>query len=233
MPLSSMTNNERQKRYREKHREAIKKRQREWYQRNKEKVLAEQKEYYKQNPEKRKLAYTKYYKEHKEKCLKAGHDYRVKNGVKEKRRLWAIDNRQKPEVKDKIKANTTKYRQSENGKRVISEREKKRKPYFDKYRKTENRKATCANYRHKRRANMAITDITSVWLKDLKEKSKECPLCNKIMAKHGKYPDGKQLDHILPLAVGGEHKMNNVRYICSMCNLQRPKDGSDNLKLVI
>lgn len=44
MPLSSMTNNERQKRYREKHREAIRKRQREWYQRNKEKVLAEQKE---------------------------------------------------------------------------------------------------------------------------------------------------------------------------------------------
>ena len=228
-----MTNAERQKRYRDKNREAINKRHREWYQRNKEKVLAKNKEYYEQNPEKRKQTYDKYYNTHKDKCLKAGQDYRSKSEVKEKRRLTAIEYRKKPEVKERISVNSKKYKHSEKGKLKQREYSQNRKPYFDEYRKTENRKATVINYSHKRRSSVKDTDITTAWLKDLKQNATDCPLCDIPMETHGKYPNGKQLDHILPLNVGGEHKMNNVRYICAKCNIQRPKDGSDLLKLVI
>lgn len=40
-------------------------------------------------------------------------------------------------------------------------------------------------------------------------------------------PNSKQLDHILPLNIGGTHTVGNVRIICRTCNLARPKDGSD------
>jgi len=35
------------------------------------------------------------------------------------------------------------------------------------------------------------------------------------------------LDHIVPLAAGGLHCPDNLRYICGPCNLARPKDGRD------
>jgi 5-methylcytosine-specific restriction endonuclease McrA len=40
-------------------------------------------------------------------------------------------------------------------------------------------------------------------------------------------PNSKELDHIVPLGVGGTHTVGNVRIICRDCNLRRPKDGSD------
>ena len=39
--------------------------------------------------------------------------------------------------------------------------------------------------------------------------------------------DQRQLDHIIPLNIGGLNIKNNVRYICGKCNNHRPKDGSD------
>lgn len=222
-----------QERYRNKHRELVNTRHREWYQRNRDRVLAEQKELNKANPEKRKEVCKRYYEKNKEKCLKAGQDYRAKDSVKEKRRLWAVDNRQKPEVKERLKKQRKKYLRSDKGKSKVKAYTAKRKPYFEEYRKTESRKATITNYYHKRRAKTTVTDIDTKWLKALKQKTSICELCNKEMENTGNYPNGKHLDHILPLNVGGEHKKNNVRYICAECNVARPKDGSDLLKLVV
>jgi hypothetical protein len=39
--------------------------------------------------------------------------------------------------------------------------------------------------------------------------------------------NSKQLDHIIPIVLGGTHTIGNVRIICRTCNLSRPKDGSD------
>lgn len=183
--------------------------------------------------EKRKLRAKRYYEAHKEKCLKAGQDYRAKEGIREKRRLVAIEYRKKPEVRERIRAESKKYKHSEKGKLKQREYSVNRKPYFDEYRKTESRKATVVNYGHKRRAKTTETDIDTKWLKALKEKTSICELCNKEMENSGNYPNGKHLDHVLPLNVGGEHKKNNVRYICAECNIARPKDGSDLLKLAI
>jgi hypothetical protein len=83
------------------------------------------------------------------------------------------------------------------------------------------------NKRFRRRLAMKSTDITSIWLKQLWESATHCVLCGKQMEDNGSYPNGKNLDHMLPLCVGGTHEMSNVRYICAKCNITRPKNGSD------
>jgi hypothetical protein len=40
-------------------------------------------------------------------------------------------------------------------------------------------------------------------------------------------PNSKELDHIIPLNIGGTHTIGNVRIICRKCNSSRPIDGSD------
>lgn len=82
----------------------------------------------------------------------------------------------------------------------------------------DKRKLVSTNCAHRRRTDMMTTDITTDFIQELKNKSDVCPLCGITMADHGKYPDGRQLDHILPLYRGGLHLRNNVRYICARCN---------------
>ena len=84
---------------------------------------------------------------------------------------------------------------------------------------------------HKRRAACSITDIDSAFLDKLRKNTIFCVICNKKLENHSKYPDGKHLDHITPLNVGGTHTKNNVRYICALCNCKRPRDGSDVNKI--
>lgn len=89
------------------------------------------------------------------------------------------------------------------------------------------------NKKHNRRLKYKITDITAKWLNNLFNSTAHCSLCGIKMDNNGsKYPNGKQLDHITPISVGGLHMRNNVRFICMKCNLERPKDGSDILELV-
>lgn len=84
----------------------------------------------------------------------------------------------------------------------------------------------------KRRLVKKDTDITASWLGELKTGTKRCPLCNRKLASHGRLPNGKHLDHIIPISAGGKHVMGNVRYICATCNYHRPKDGRDLIKEV-
>lgn len=143
--------------------------------------------------------------------------------VKENQSRWVSEN------KEKIKENKRGYY-----KRAPKSVLDKRNDYLKEYRKTDNRKAVVKNYGHKRRSKVKETDITTSWLKNFLGKSSNCEICNCELDNKGNvYPNGKQLDHILPMAVGGEHKKSNVRVVCLKCNVTRPKDGSDILKLVI
>lgn len=47
------------------------------------------------------------------------------------------------------------------------------------------------------------------------------------MSRDRRSPAGMQIDHIIPLNIGGTDIRENVRVICRTCNLTRPKDGSD------
>lgn len=79
----------------------------------------------------------------------------------------------------------------------------------------------------KRRTVLRVTDITAEFERGLRRNARACPLCLVELADEPGRPNSKQLDHIVPIVVGGTHTMANVRIICRTCNLGRPKDGSD------
>lgn len=91
----------------------------------------------------------------------------------------------------------------------------------------ERRKARERAKTHRRRAVGRYGDVTSDHDRQLRVKAKRCPLCAIRMGDQPYLPTSKELDHIVPLGVGGTHTIGNVRIICRACNLKRPKDGSD------
>lgn len=97
------------------------------------------------------------------------------------------------------------------------------------YRQTEKGRSVNKNYKHKRRQlESHDSDITSRWLSNFIASTNNCAICNDRLNPNGSvYPNGKHLDHIIPLYKGGKHTMDNVRVVCFKCNVSRPKDGSD------
>jgi hypothetical protein len=86
-------------------------------------------------------------------------------------------------------------------------------------------KARRRNREHVKRA--ASSDITAEQELAMRRKARKCPLCGISMRNDGGQPDSKELDHIIPIGIGGTHTHGNVRIICRLCNQRRPKDGSD------
>jgi 5-methylcytosine-specific restriction endonuclease McrA len=80
---------------------------------------------------------------------------------------------------------------------------------------------------HIRKARMRYADFTPTQERQMRAKAKRCPLCTVRLIEEPYRPASKELDHIVPLGVGGTHTLGNVRIICRSCNLARPKDGSD------
>lgn len=119
----------------------------------------------------------------------------------------------------KVKEYHTKYNK-ENAERLREQRIK--------YRKSEAGKIAKLNRHYLAKSIFKETNVTKEFLKTLKAETTHCELCNCEMVENGKvYPNGKQLDHIVPINVGGTHWTTNLRYICYQCNVSRPKDVSD------
>jgi 5-methylcytosine-specific restriction endonuclease McrA len=91
----------------------------------------------------------------------------------------------------------------------------------------EKRKARERAKTHLRKAVGRYTDLTPEDERRLRDKAKRCPLCTVQLVAEPYLPASKELDHMVPLGVGGTHTHGNVRIICRACNLARPKDGSD------
>lgn len=91
----------------------------------------------------------------------------------------------------------------------------------DRKRARESRKVS------KRRTAQRVTDITAEFERGLRVDATDCPLCGTRLTDQPHRPHSKNLDHIVPICMGGTHTMGNVRIICRTCNLARPKDGSD------
>lgn len=153
----------------------------------------------KNNPEKNKLKQRKWNKEHPEDASIRNKKSRDKNPevYRQKSRDWK-------------KRNPEKHRQW-----AIDHPEKVN--------------ASRKQYLHKRRAIKKETDITINFLVELKEQTEICSICNKKMLDTSipYHPDQKQLDHIIPLSIGGKHIKENVRYVCGSCNNHRPRKGQD------
>lgn len=148
--------------------------------------------------------YKKYYAENREKILEKCKKYRDENPDKHKlfRDNWYKSNKDKRAIK-------------------IKEWRDKNKEKTKTYTRISH---------YKRRKQMLDTDINKEWLLELFMNTKFCCICKVELSDNGRdYPNGKHLDHIKPLAVGGSHTKDNVRFICVKCNVSRPKDGSDVL----
>lgn len=85
------------------------------------------------------------------------------------------------------------------------------------------------NNNTKRKALYSDTDITTEFLRELWDKTTYCCITGIKLENHGQYPNGKHLDHIIPLNIGGTHTKDNVRYISAFANINRPKNGSDEI----
>lgn len=143
-------------------------------------------------------------------------------------KVWREKNKEKLRLAKKKYYQENKERYREYYKEWRKKNPEKGKEYRGK------RKNLYRTYQIKRRITLKFTDIDVKWLNQLFEKTTHCELCNDKLDDNGtKYPNGKQLDHITPLAVGGAHTKNNVRFICYKCNVRRPRDGRDTLKLVV
>lgn len=70
-------------------------------------------------------------------------------------------------------------------------------------------------------------DVTADHELDLRRLTSHCPLCHVTLIDTPRHPTSKELDHIIPLCIGGTHTIGNVRIICRLCNQRRPRDGSD------
>lgn len=86
------------------------------------------------------------------------------------------------------------------------------------------------NYRrrHQRRPQQS-GDVTATYERELRRKAKSCTMsdCNEQLTDVPNLPNSKELDHIVPLNIGGTHTIGNIRIICRKCNGARPKDGTD------
>lgn len=110
--------------------------------------------------------------------------------------------------------------------RKNEKKETKRKVQWNREHK-EIHYARTSNNRHQRRATKKETDITAEWLVWLKNITTYCPLTETKMTNVAGKDNSKQLDHIVPLSLGGKHTKSNVRFISRKANLTRPNDASD------
>ena len=90
-------------------------------------------------------------------------------------------------------------------------------------------RASRKKYFHNRRLIIKETDIDIKYLIQLREQSELCLLCGKKIhdMNCSYHPDQRQLDHIVPISIGGKHIKDNVRYVCGSCNNHRPRKGQD------
>lgn len=178
----------------------------------------------------------KIYRERNKKLLKErAIKYRESNPekVKESRLKFKNANRDKIRKEDKIYRDTHKDKRNNYNREYYSEN----KDYFAEYYKywilnlsieeKTKLKYQLRNGFHRGRAKQKNSDVSSDFLRKLYEGTTKCPLCGVVLVEGNEKANAKNLDHIIPLKVGGKHIKSNIRIICKKCNQSRPKDGSD------
>lgn len=90
--------------------------------------------------------------------------------------------------------------------------------------------------KHRRRARQRASLVESVSRRKVYERDRwRCYLCNAKVRADSVVPDplAPTLDHVVPLALGGEHSMANVRLACYRCNcIKGARGGGEQLALI-
>jgi hypothetical protein len=173
---------------------------------------------------------------YKNKNSRDGLMHKCKECAKAATKTWGINNPEKKRQqnlmnKEQIREATKRW-YKEKGREYHfkwrNENREKAREYYRRYCEL-NKEERRESYRLRRmRIQSSETDITPEWLKNLREAIAFCELCGVELTNKNQHDyDFGDLDHIIPVNMGGKHVQGNVRYICHLCNLQRPKDGSD------
>lgn len=176
-------------------------------------------------------ANARYRSENRDKVNLANRAYRQRHheAILEREAQWREENRDEIRLYQARWQEENRDRLAEWNRRYREENRDRIRENHRRYRSTEHGRASTINRGHQRRASIRVTDITAEWMSALLTQG-YCSLCDvelktqSVTPTHADYPN---VDHIIPLSLGGLHMRSNVRLLCRGCNLQRPKDARD------
>jgi|GEM_PF-1280108 len=188
---------------------------------------------------------SKYRNDNKEKLSKKAAVKRKVNKIKIAAYASEYYQANKEEIKIRIDANKEKtskksiiYRE-ENKEKIKARRyanKEKTKKQSKLYQKTEAGRTSQHKANHKRRALERGCVVESFSPSEVFERDNyTCQICGTKTrpdfknSYHPKYPN---LDHIIPLSLGGEHSKRNTQCLCRQCNVTKSNTGTgDQLRL--
>lgn len=156
-------------------------------------------------------------------CFKIrAYEYRKTDNAQELLKKY----KNKPEVKEKNRIQSSKFRSTQQGKEWWKKyrQTEKYKEYRRKYERiyARNPKAKLndqfhgSNYRAKKRSTDDGTVTYESVVEKLKSQSYLCKIClcdlKKVKA---------HIDHIYPISLGGKHTINNIQWLCATCNIRK------------
>lgn len=185
------------RRYRQANRDAVNRRKREWAAANPQKKAAMDATYRQKNKDKIRANFLIWAEKNKERLKEKNREYRLANAdaKKEKDRLYA---KAHPEVNA---AASRRYRK--NNPEKVKEIQKKYQSKNPEIR---------VNIRAKRRARINSGKYLVT--------NREIKLLRKMQCLYCGLPGG-QIDHVIPIARGGEHRIGNLAPACRSCNAQK------------
>lgn len=188
------------KQYRARNRKQVNENKRRWAQENKKKIAKYDSVYREKNKEHIREYYTKWRAENLDHVQNYQKQYSEKNADRKKLldKLWAQSN------KDRVNAASRRYRQNNPEKvALIKKTQAIRHP------------DTIRNSQLRRRARIAENGVYLVTKKDISRIMRErCVYCG---------APSEHIDHVIPIAKGGAHKVGNLVAACRSCN-QRKSD---------
>jgi 5-methylcytosine-specific restriction endonuclease McrA len=150
----------------------------------------------------------------KNKNNKDGLDNKCRICNKISSKLWADNNRELKREKDR------EYYRNNSG--IQLERASKwradNKDTVISYRKQKTEDGYFSNKQHERRsrANYTDSDVSIGYIRNLKNKHTECFWCDKSLE-----DKDKTIDHLHPIAKGGQHITTNLVIACRSCNSKK------------
>jgi hypothetical protein len=207
------------KRHREKHKEEISERRIKYYYDNRTAELKHAKEYRDNNHDKVLSGLKSWREENKDRIADYNRSYRQANKEKlrEDFKKWREANPEKAKLLKKAWRENNPERDKENGKRW----------------RGSNPDACRANW-GVRRARKVSATVEKFSPREVYERDGWiCQLCKKPVDKRLKHPNplSPSLDHIIPLALGGEHSKKNAHLAHLQCNLRAHTGGIKQTRL--
>lgn len=178
--------------------------------RNPEKVRETKRNWVKKNPDKKAEMDKKHAEKNKEKISAYQKEYREKNAdaIKAQQKIWRAENKEAKAKSDREWALRNPDAVAAASKRYRERHPEKAKDNTKRYaaKNPEVRRQSI----QRRRARLAQAEIKDIKLRDLKRiLSRPCAYCGAL---------SQHIDHVIPIARGGGHKIGNLIGSCQRCN---------------